>query len=122
PAAGRPVQPIDTPWLCDRPVYRLGHMGDVWLASAETTRPVMVDAADVASIAAADYVGDGRPSAPRLMREATLEARGHARAIWRVGFSGGDATTLYVSAQDGRILERRNDAWRLFDIVWMLHI
>ncbi|HEY5612201.1 MAG TPA: 2Fe-2S iron-sulfur cluster-binding protein, partial [Lysobacter sp.] len=34
----------------------------------------------------------------------------------------GDATTLYVSAQDGRILERRNDSWRVFDFVWMLHI
>ena len=120
--ADRPVQTIDTHWLGDRPMYRLGHMGDVWLASAETARPVMVSAADVASIAAADYVGDGRPSPPRLLQEATLEARGHAGAIWRVDFSDDDATTLYVSAQDGRILERRNDGWRLFDIVWMLHI
>src|SRR3970040_260190 len=57
--AGRPVQTIDTHWLGDRPVYRLGHMGDVWLASAETAQPVVVAAADVAAIAPADYVGDG---------------------------------------------------------------
>jgi len=56
------------------------------------------------------------------MHAADLEVRGHEGAIWRVPFQDGDATTLYVSAQDGRILERRNDSWRVFDFVWMLHI
>lgn len=120
--AGRPVQTIDTHWLGDRPVYRLSHKGDVWLADARDGRPVAVTARDIASIAAADYIGEGRASAPELLREPTLEARGHQGAIWRVDFSDDDATTLYVSGQDGRILERRNDTWRLFDIVWMLHI
>ncbi|HJU39942.1 MAG TPA: 2Fe-2S iron-sulfur cluster binding domain-containing protein, partial [Tahibacter sp.] len=46
----------------------------------------------------------------------------HAAPIWRVDFADADATTLYVSGRDGAILERRNDAWRWFDVVWMLHI
>ena len=61
-------------------------------------------------------------SRPEWMETATLEVREHEGSIWRVPFSDSDATTLYVSAQDGRILERRNDSWRLFDFVWMLHI
>ena len=56
------------------------------------------------------------------MEVATLEVRGHESPIWRVPFNDEDDTTLYVSGQDGRILERRNDSWRLFDFVWMLHI
>src|SRR3546814_16302027 len=32
------------------------------------------------------------------------------------------SSDLYVSGQDGRVLERRNDTWRIFDFVWMLHI
>lgn len=120
--SGRPVQTIATLWLLDHPVYRLSHEDDTWLASARDGRPVAVTAADVTAIAAADYLGDGRASAPELLRESTLEARGHAGPIWRVVFSDDDTTTLYVSGQDGRILERRNDTWRLFDIVWMLHI
>ena len=29
--------------------------------------------------------------------------------------------SVYVSEATGRVLERRNDAWRLFDFLWMLH-
>jgi len=31
-------------------------------------------------------------------------------------------TTLYVSPQTGEVVARRNDLWRAFDFVWMLHI
>src|SRR3546814_8614414 len=56
------------------------------------------------------------------MTVATLEVRDHEAPIWRVPFEDGEGTTLYVSGQDGRVLERRNDTWRIFDFVWMLHI
>lgn len=120
--AARPVQNIDSHWLAGRPVYRLAHKADVWLVDAQSGRPVEVTPRDAAAIAVADYIGDGRPSEAELLPEPTLEARGHAGPIWRIDFSDDDRTTLYVSGRDGRILERRNDTWRLFDIVWMLHI
>src|SRR3546814_3701261 len=56
------------------------------------------------------------------MTVATVEVRDHEAPIWRVPFEDGEGTTLYVSGQDGRVLERRNDTWRIFDFVWMLHI
>ncbi|KRA74528.1 hypothetical protein ASD78_13780 [Lysobacter sp. Root667] len=120
--AGKPVQSVDAAWLQERPVYRLSHKSAVWLVDARDGRPLTIDAALAGALAAADYVGDGRPGAPQWMQRATLEARGHAGPIWRVDFDDGDGTTLYLSAQDGSILERRNDSWRLFDIFWMLHI
>lgn len=121
-AARRPVQTIDTFWLQDRPVYRLTNKSTTWLVNAADGRPVLVDAATAGSIAAADYVGDGTPGKPEWMQVATLEVRRHEGPIWRVPFDDGDRTTLYVSGQDGRILERRNDHWRLRDFMWMLHI
>ncbi len=120
--AGQPVQIIEAFWLRERPVYRLTHKSTAWLADATNGRPVEVDGATAAAVAASDYVGDGAAGKPEWLEVATLEARGHDGPIWRVPFHDEDATTLYVSAQDGRILERRNDRWRVFDFVWMLHI
>lgn len=117
----RPVQTIETHWLAGQPVYRLSHKGDTWLNSAEDGRPMSVTAADVAAIAAADYVGNGRASLPELMQDATLEVRGQDGPIWRVEFSDEDDTTIYVSGQDGRVLASRNDTWRLFDLAMTLH-
>ncbi|UHQ21535.1 2Fe-2S iron-sulfur cluster-binding protein [Lysobacter sp. 5GHs7-4] len=120
--AGKPVQAVEAAWLQERPVYRLSHKDSVWLLDARDGRALKIDAVLAGALAAADYVGDGRPATPQWMQDATLEVRGHAGPFWRVDFDDGDGTTLYLSAQDGRILERRNDRWRLFDIFWMLHI
>ncbi|MGV8939957.1 MAG: PepSY domain-containing protein [Lysobacter sp.] len=117
----RPVRTIETHWLAAAPVYRLSDGDNSWLADIRNGNPVPVTPADVAAIAARDYVGDGRAALPELMQETTYEVRGHMGPIWRVAFSDNDATTLYVSGQDGQILERRNDTWRVFDFAMMLH-
>jgi Na(+)-translocating NADH:ubiquinone oxidoreductase F subunit len=121
-ASKQPVQVNEAAWLQGRPVYRLTHEARIWLVDAKDGRPAKVDAATAGAIAAADYVGEGNPGRPEMMKTATLEVRGHEGVIWRVPFNDEDNTTLYVSGQDGRILERRNDSWRIFDFVWMLHI
>lgn len=121
-SASAPVHNIESAWLDRRPVYRLQGETAIWLVDALTGRPVSVSAPVSLAIAARDYVGPGRPGQPELMPKPNLETREHAGPAWRVPFADEQATTLYISAQDGRILERRNDAWRLFDVVWMLHI
>jgi Na+-transporting NADH:ubiquinone oxidoreductase subunit F len=121
-AAKTPVQMIEATWLGEQPVYRLTNKAAVWLVDAKNGALARVDAAAANAIAASDYQGKGRAGRPEWLSKANLEARGHQGAMWRVPFNDEDGTTLYVSAQDGRILERRNDTWRIFDFVWMLHI
>ena len=121
-AAKSQVQTIEASWLRDRPVYRLTNKSSIWLVDAKDGTPADVGAVLARAIAAADYQGDGKPDVPVWLSKADLEVRGHTGPIWRVPFNDEDGTTLYVSAQDGRILERRNDTWRIFDFVWMLHI
>ena len=41
---------------------------------------------------------------------------------WRVEFEDANGATIYVDALGGRIGARRNDGWRIFDFMWMLHI
>ncbi len=118
----RPLRSIEASWLLDRPVYRLSDDASTWLMDAVTGVRVSVDSATALVVANADYVGRGRAGSPELLRATTLEVRGHSSPIWRVAFDDEDSTTIYVSGQDGKILARRNNRWRLFDIAWMLHI
>lgn len=120
--AAQPVRTIEATWLRDRAAYRMDNGERTWLVDARSGRSVSVDSGTALAIALADYAGPGRPQQPELMQTATLEVLGHAAPIWRVAFDDDDATTVYVSGQDGRVLARRNDSWRLFDIAWMLHI
>ncbi len=121
-AAELPVQSLEAMWLRDRPVYRLSNTASTWLVDARDGRNVTIDAATALAIAREDYTGPGEALTPESMAAPNLEVRGHAAPIWRMSFDDDEATTLYVSGQDGRILARRNDTWRLFDIAWMLHI
>ena len=105
-----------------RPHYRTETRSLVELRDARSGYLFEVDSDVAAQVAARDYAGDdnllGRPV---WMDTANLEARKHRGPMWRVDAADAFATSLYISAQDGRVLERRNDTWRLFDFFWMLH-
>jgi hypothetical protein len=42
--------------------------------------------------------------------------------VWQINFADAAHTSLYVSAVTGELTSQRHDYWRLFDILWMLHI
>lgn len=121
-AAKQPVESLESHWLAQVPAYRLKNSEGAWLVDARSGKALPVSANHALDVARADYQGKGKPGTPQLQKEPTLETRKHQGPSWRVDFSDDDATTIYVSAEDGRILERRNSTWRLFDIAWMLHI
>jgi len=104
-------------------LYRVQTSDGIELRDAHSGAKVTIDRALARDIAARDYAGDDRLiDAPTRLEQANMESRGHTGAMWRVDIDDDFATTLYISAEDGRVLERRNDTWRLFDIFWMLHI
>lgn len=115
------VMDISSAWVLDQPAYQLQNDKRSWLVSASDGRTVTVDAVLAQAIARASYAGSGTPAAPRLLKY-SLEARAHKEPVWRVDFTDEDDTTVYVSSVSGKVLEHRNNAWRLFDIFWMLHI
>ncbi len=73
-------------------------------------------------LARRDYVGPGTVSRTEFIPDPTLEIRDHAAPAWRVNFNDPEQTSIYISAETGRVLERRNNYWRVFDTFWMLHI
>jgi hypothetical protein len=49
------------------------------------------------------------------------EYRGKPLPAWAVSFEHPSNTTLYISADYSRVESFRNDKWRLFDFLWMMH-
>ncbi|MBR0345251.1 MAG: 2Fe-2S iron-sulfur cluster binding domain-containing protein [Rudaea sp.] len=120
-AAATKVQTLTTGWLLDRPVYHLSDSESARTVDAMNGAAIEIDATLASALAAASYAGPGKPATSQRL-DKTLEVRNHDGPLWRVDFSDANDTTVYLSAQTGRVLEHRNKTWRLFDVFWMLHI
>jgi uncharacterized iron-regulated membrane protein len=105
------------------PQYRLTDTsGVVYQFDAETGEPLdAIDATQALEIAEANYSGDGAGGVPTRVSRNSTEYRDRLPA-WRIDFDDEAATTLYVAADDGDVVTRRNRIWRIYDFAWMLHI
>jgi len=106
--------------LLDLWVWRIEHPDRVELRHADDGTPLQIDEAFARALALAYYAGDGRLESVAFHATPTLETR-RAGAVWEARFSDDDHTTLYFSADDGRLVATRNSTWRVFDFFWMLH-
>ncbi|MFT5692875.1 MAG: hypothetical protein ACI92E_002211 [Oceanicoccus sp.] len=50
------------------------------------------------------------------------EYRNRPLPAWQVSFGDKNNTRIYVSSELAKVTARRNDSWRYFDFLWMLHI
>jgi uncharacterized iron-regulated membrane protein len=107
-----------------RPVYLLLEKGEpVALFDAETGAPVRIDAATAARIAASRHV-TGPPvlSVSRVDPQSPpLEFRRDTPAF-AVRLLDHEKSVFYIHAVSGEMLAVRTDRWRLFDLMWGLHI
>lgn len=105
-----------------REVYRIVTGNKTFLFDALTGQLVNIDESTARRRAVADYSGPGEIIEVQRLGEPTLAVRRHTGPSWRVDFNDSESTSLYISAEDGEVLERRNTYWRVFDFFWMLHI
>jgi len=105
------------------PQYRLTDTsGVVYQFDARTGEPLRaIDAAQALEVAEANYSGDGAGRNPSRVSQNSTEYRGRL-PVWRVDFDDNAETTLYVAADNGDVVTRRNRIWRIYDFAWMLHI
>ena len=109
-------------WL-GRPVYRLDTAEGARLidaVSGERLDPISAEQA--LAVARADYAGEARAAVVELAETPHYEIRGRGLPLWRVDMRDDQGTRLYVSPDTGQVVARRNNLWRIFDFVWMLHI
>lgn len=72
-------------------------------------------------IATTLYAGNGTVESVEKVNKATTEYRKELPA-WRVNFDDSEGTSFYLHTLTGELQSVRNDRWRIFDFVWMLHI
>jgi hypothetical protein len=116
PITGLTVRP-----LLDRQVLEVATPAGVRLFDAADGRPVRVDGLVARRVAEAAYAGGGKVSSVLPLGELELAVREHKLPIWRVDFADSANSSFYVSGETGKLLERRNDTWRIWDFAWMLH-
>ncbi len=106
--------------LLDRWVYRVRLRDPIELRRADDRSRFAIGDAVIRRLATATYAGDDALQGVLLHATSTIEAR-DAGPVWQAAFDDAGRTSLYFSAEDGRLVAARNDAWRLFDFFWMLH-
>jgi hypothetical protein len=119
--AGTVVSSISLRPMLSRYVYEIGTPGGTLLFDAASGQPVTIDAALAQQIATAAYSGEGTVKSVAKLHRLTQAVREHELPIWRVDFSDPQNNSFYVSGSTGAVLERRNDSWRAWDILFMLH-
>lgn len=76
-------------------------------------------------VAQAAYAGSAPVTRVALLTADSVSAHHEFREqplpAWAVRFGDGEGATAYVPAELGQVLRIRNDRWRLFDFLWMLH-
>lgn len=75
--------------------------------------------------ARAAYVGTAPVTSVSLLTRDSVgphhEFREQPLPAWAVRFGDDEGATAYVPADLGQVLRIRNDRWRAFDFLWMLH-
>lgn len=119
--ASEPVTALTARPLLDRYVYEITTARGVRLADAATGAALIIDQAVARKIAAAAHPTGAPIRSVAQLSVLELAVREHELPIWRIDFADESGSSYYVSATTGKLLERRNDTWRWFDFVWMLH-
>jgi uncharacterized iron-regulated membrane protein len=129
------VAGVELATVLGRPVYRLAYFttdadGQAvrrrQLADAETGAirpPLSRDEAVQAARAA--YAGSAPVTTVEYLTEGAVgghhEYRAQPLPAWAVHFGDAEGATAYVAAELGQVMRIRNDTWRAFDFLWMLH-
>lgn len=121
---GKPVERIEVRSMLGRPVALLspgeGRPTLVDLSSGKILSPI--DRTTAVALARAEV---GPEAGAPLRVTAIIEPlRAYAGPLpaWRVDFADNDRTQVYVAADLGRVTASRNELFRVFDVMWSLHI
>ncbi|WP_448582009.1 hypothetical protein [Thermaurantiacus sp.] len=110
--------------LGGRPVFELREGNEaVALFDARSGAPIRLDSQAIAALARAAHAKKARIAHVSRVPEGAppLEFRRKSPA-WAVRFDDDEGATFYLHAVSGELLAVRTDRWRLFDLMWGLHI
>lgn len=68
------------------------------------------------------YAGEASIAKVNFLPKYPTEIGGRNRPVWQVEYDDWLESTLYFHPQSGRLISKRTDLWRAFDVLWLLHI
>jgi uncharacterized iron-regulated membrane protein len=84
------------------------------LSQTEAIKMARKSFAEPVKVARVEFLRDKNVGAHHEYRESPLPA-------WAITMAHPSATTVYIAAEQGQVLKFRNNKWRIFDFLWMLH-
>ena len=130
-APGDSVISLDLSDVAGRPAYRIAYVDN-----AGVTRKALADGAtgalrgpvtreEAVATAKARYSGSAPVTSVEYLTAGDIgrhhEFREQPLPAWAVTFGDSEGATLYVPAELGNVHRVRNNRWRVFDFLWMLH-
>ncbi|MCW3464203.1 PepSY domain-containing protein [Chitinophaga nivalis] len=110
--------------ILDKPYYQIKGKGKSYLADAITgnLRPALTQT-EAVEVATQHFNGAPAITAVEYLTSTNghHEYREGALPAYAVTFGHRSGTTVYVSAALGTVQKFRNNKWRMFDFLWMLH-
>ncbi|QYJ82098.1 peptidase [Shewanella aegiceratis] len=106
------------------PVYKLRLDGKALYLSGQNGEPLEpLTQQDAMQLARLLHPGSlSNASSELLTKSAPAEIGGRGLPLWQINLNDAFDSRLYISASSGELLAKRHDFWRLFDLMWMLHI
>lgn len=103
-------------------LLHIGHDKAIRVDAATGEKLPPLDAETVKNVVLGAWKG-AKPSvsSATLMSVEPSDYRGDL-PVWRVKLDDAEGTRAYVSPDSGKILAVRTDNWRVFDLMWGLHI
>ena len=102
--------------------YRIRTTDGISLLNATDGSVIRFDRREAEKLALQDFSGEGEIVSIESGTAPDRETRTRSGPYWRVNFSDKAHSSLYISTATGRVFDRRNSYWRVFDFFWMLHI
>jgi uncharacterized iron-regulated membrane protein len=115
---------IEVEVFIDQAVYRFKQGDNKYLVDAQTGQQLS-PLNEVFAIRAAQhyYSGEGAVAEVELIQEnPPFELSRRALPAWRVNFDDFGNPSIYVSAQTGELVSKRHEFWRIFDLMFSLHV
>ncbi len=106
--------------VLERWVWRVETTQGVVLRDATSGDVIQLTETSIRNLAQQHYAGAAQLASVTFHSNPTIETR-DSGATWEARFDDDRGTTFYFSADDGRLIQKRNNSWRLFDVFWMLH-
>ncbi len=110
------------PWL-GRAVYVVERGTGARMFDAVTGEQLSpLGEASARAVAQANWGGQGTLASAELVDAAPSESGREGEPMWRIEFEGKDTATFWVTPDTGEVRAVRTGVWRLFDLMWGLHI